>query len=742
MKKITILMLILALAWTASAQNYITVTGVVIDSATQAGIPGHPVTIMSDSLSGWYYNNTVLTDANGMYTDTSYPTITQGSLTVRTIDCQNAVFEVLVPFNPAQNIYTVNISICNSNNPCQAAYTYSQPQPLKVQFFDESVGGQNVRLWEFGDGSTSSQANPFHQYSQPGFYDVTLTIGALGTTCYDIFSLQIFVWADSTGGGCQASFYSYPDSLNTLDTYHFINTSIGSFTSWLWDFGDGNTSNNYNAVHTYAQPGTYTVCLTVSSGDSLCHDMTCQSLTVGGVSNCFAAFTAFPDSSNASTIHFIDQSTGNITNWLWNFGDGSTSELQHPVHTYPGPGYYLVSLQVSSPNQWCFDIHYDTVYISGGSGCQAYFTYNQNPSTGNNTLYFTDLSAGNPGAWQWTFGDGTASALQSPSHTYNNPGTYTVCLTITGNNCTDTYCQTVVVEDTVTYQQVYGQVFAGGFPVNSGLVMIFSIDSLANYQPYIDIFPIDSVGVYYFTMVPEGLYYILAIPFDSTGFLPTYYGNTIHWQSATVITLGTANNPYNINLVEAEQMITGPGSAAGTISMGDVSTGLLDKINMILKNSQGQPVGFARVSEAGVFEFPSLAYGSYYLQAEMPGVPADQVMITLTAGNPHAEVVMTFAGSTIHAVRDDGQFATGYTLFPNPVTDLLTVSADLKIPVTATVTVFGLTGRQVFRSEVTLQSGRNTIEVPATALPAGLYTLRITAAEGEVLTAKFLRTNR
>lgn len=269
--------------------------------------------------------------------------------------------------------------------------------------------------------------------------------------------------------------------------------------------------------------------------------------------------------------------------------------------------------------------------------------------------------------------------------------------------------------------------------------MIMSFDTTGTYTPYNEVFQIDSNGVYYFTMVPPGNYYILAIPFDSGNYLPTYYGNVINWQQATLVTLGIPANPYNINLLAAGQMTVGPGSASGQINMNRVKSGTMDKINMILKNEQGTAVGFTRVLEDGSFDFSSLAYGTYYLYPEMPGVTSDQVMITLTAEKPHAEVSMTFTGTKITGISDDAGNLTGWSIYPNPVDEVLSLSMEVKQTSGVEIALYTLTGRQVSRMQVSLVAGRNLVTINTSHLQAGMYLIRVTSPEGVIIASKMIK---
>jgi PKD repeat protein len=140
---------------------------------------------------------------------------------------------------------------------------------------------------------------------------------------------------------------------------------------------------------------------------------------------CQAYYIASEDPGNPLLINFEDRSTGNMTNWLWSFGDGSYSYLQNPAHLFPGPGLYTVCLTITNPDtsDYCWDKYCDTIYINIVHDCEAGFSMlldslNEEP----NTFFFTDQSTGNPNSWLWLFGDGGLSTDQNPVHRYSVPG--------------------------------------------------------------------------------------------------------------------------------------------------------------------------------------------------------------------------------------------------------------------------------------------------------------------------------
>ncbi len=231
-----------------------------------------------------------------------------------------------------------------------------------------------------------------------------------------------------------ADFTADPTEGNAPLTVQFTDESAGNVTAWLWDFGDGNTSTEQNPAHTYATADTYTVSLNASNayGFSIVTRVDC--LTVLDLP--VAAFAADPTEGNAPlTVRFTDRSTGNVTSWAWDFGDGNTSRLQNPAHTYGSAGRYNITLNAS--NAYGHSIS-SPVTITVLDPPAANFTANITSGPAPFTVRFTDRSTGNPTAWNWSFGDGNASTDQSPAYTYTAPGNYTVGLTVSSGAGSDT----------------------------------------------------------------------------------------------------------------------------------------------------------------------------------------------------------------------------------------------------------------------------------------------------------------
>ena len=335
----------------------------------------------------------------------------------------------------------------NAQQQCIANYNYANDSVNtgNVIFTNtSSIGNTSLTYsWDFGDGTTSNLENPNHIFSNFGSSStlVCLTVADLnGTTC--TFCDSVFTGGNN-GSGCQAYFYSTPDS-NSVNGLHFWNYSAGTQTTFSWEFGDSTTSTLENPNHVYANSGTYQVCLTIgdSSGVTCSY---CESVVIGNQNNggCLADFYSYADSSSISTINFINYSGGTPTGFSWDFGDNTTSSLENPTHAYANQGTYNVCLTIGdSSGVTC---SFCSVVVVGNGGCQANF-YSYADSSSTNSINFLNYSAGTATNFSWDFGDNTASSLENPNHVFANPGTYTVCLTISdsiGSICT--HCDNIIV---------------------------------------------------------------------------------------------------------------------------------------------------------------------------------------------------------------------------------------------------------------------------------------------------------
>ena len=236
--------------------------------------------------------------------------------------------------------------------------------PLTVQFTDLSIGPPTSYAWDFGDGGTSTEANPSHVYSAGGTYTVKLTVKNSGGS----HTMTRENYISVGGSGIVADFSGTPTSGTVPLTVQFTDLSTGGPTMWAWDFGDGGTSMVASPSYTYQTPGTYTVKLTASSQTGGTSTKVREGyITVSPSGGIIADFVGTPTSGNAPlTVQFSDRSQGGPTMWSWVFGDGGTALVANPVHVYQQPGKYTVSLTAS--NQASSNTAVKTDYVTVSSG--------------------------------------------------------------------------------------------------------------------------------------------------------------------------------------------------------------------------------------------------------------------------------------------------------------------------------------------------------------------------------------
>ena len=300
------------------------------------------------------------------------------------------------------------------------------------QFTDasSSTGGDIINWdWDFGDGvGVSTLQNPNYTFINPGDYNVTLIV-THETLITDTY-IELVSIVEPTAA------FSFIQTCGLFEFTDETTMSSGIITDWAWDFGDGTgSSTQQDPNYTYPNEGDYTVTLTVI------HETGCQDIATQMVSY-YEPEVAFSISPNCETFTFTDLSTitsGTITNWSWDFGDGTgTSILQNPSYTYSTPGEYTVSLNVTTAIG---------CQVSADSIVSFYYPlagFNYNSVCGDFEFQNESTVADGELTYLWDFDDGNTSTDENPIHSYAGGGDYEVSLIVTHESgCTDTYMEMV-----------------------------------------------------------------------------------------------------------------------------------------------------------------------------------------------------------------------------------------------------------------------------------------------------------
>jgi len=295
--------------------------------------------------------------------------------------------------------------------------------PLKVTFTDRSLGNPTAWAWDFGDGTNSTDQNPVHTFTNGESYDVALTVTRGDDTDRSVQVINV-------NGVPITDFTADKTAVGTGETIQFTDLTKNSPTSWDWNFGDGTESSIQNPQKAYTVKGIYTVTLTCKNANGKDSETKLKYINVGLApkADFIISVPVYQNTPSRNTVRFIDKSLNTPTSWLWDFGDGTTSTVENPVHIYTADGLYTVSL--TAKNSFGEDTKVIAGLIRVGGGPNVDFTADRTLTSVDRFIRFTDLSTNEPTSWVWDFGDGTTGTGQTPDHAYHAIGTYDVTLTV------------------------------------------------------------------------------------------------------------------------------------------------------------------------------------------------------------------------------------------------------------------------------------------------------------------------
>lgn len=300
--------------------------------------------------------------------------------------------------------------------------------PLTVNFRDSSTNA-SFWVWEFGDGSISTDKNPTHTFKNTGVYSVRLQAFSVAG-CSSTFTLNNIINVITTPTVNFTVDKYYSELPNT--TFMFTSQSNSAFKH-SWKFGDGGTSNQLNPTHTYGDSGTYYITLTANNG--YCEDSFINRIII--VSPIPEPDFDFTPTSGCvpHTVHFTEKSAY-TESFMWYFGDGGTSNDANPVYTYSNAGIYTVTLIGHNVR---------------GSGSitksrivnvypKPFVDFMVDPSViylPNAQIQFINLSHGN-NKYYWYLNDHFIDTSKNPFLTIYDPGKYSVLLiAVNEYNCSD-----------------------------------------------------------------------------------------------------------------------------------------------------------------------------------------------------------------------------------------------------------------------------------------------------------------
>ncbi len=596
--------------------------------------------------------------------------------------------------------FTQTVEVENFDWSCQAGFYFYQNSDLSVQFYyaagDAYTTDLDVNLaWDFGDGETSNELDPVHNYAENGNYEVTLTVTS--ETCED--SQTQTVYLEGFQGYCDATFdyqqiedivYFYP-MIGMIDW--FVDPNL----TFTWNFGDGNTSNEMAPNHIYEENGYYEVTFTIEGEN--CNDTKTVTVYVDENGNPnpedpnFALFTY--EYINYNTVLFnhigelnFDMDTLNLPpdldleiTYIWDFGDGNSSDESNPTNIFEEDGTYEICLTVTS------NIFDNTIVIDPN-----------------------------------TTGD----------------------VNETDCDCIFTYCQTVVIENGANLRAISGTVNHDGVTTEiiNSLVLLIESDENGETFEIVDMVETEN-GLFNFSADADGIYYLYAIPFSGT-YLPTYFGDVIFWQDASSINdVNCVDCLYNITLqsFNFEGDFFGDCYIGGNIVNDGGGKSSLENITVVLLNENGEAVAFTTTDANGNFEFTNIPFGNYSVLVEIMGKESQTYNVTLDENNTSDNVEFNISGENVNVVSSEIVNFMINKVYPIPAVEKLNVSMNIENYSNLKFTLTNSLGQEVNSKNVETKKGHLNFEMNVSEIPNGIYFLNITD-ENNLRTTKKVVINR
>ena len=371
--------------------------------------------------------------ASGSSVNHAYQTSGQYSVTMTTIR----------PGGCGQTIVKTNLITIGQPSVAVAVLSDTLVCVNEVVNFDAVSSNIQSAQWSFGDGGSSTNFSASHQYSSPGLYTVELIHSAGG--CYDTIIKSVLVTQPTAG------FQNISHSNCAPANISFTNTSLNS-TGWIWEFSDGQTSQLENPQIVFSQPGSYNAQLIVSDQNG-CTDTTFVQDAVVISNNAPAGFQpgSFEGCSPFS-VSFFDYSIG-TGSWLWNFGDGNTSNQPTPNHVFVNSGDYVVSL--STIDSLGCGINIDTFALVSVNAVLFDTTIVDMNCDSQQVEFAIDCPDCISGSWD--FGDGTSSSSYTYLKQYGGGGSFNAVFTgVSSLGCVGTRFFMIDMDSCAVHAQSFG----------------------------------------------------------------------------------------------------------------------------------------------------------------------------------------------------------------------------------------------------------------------------------------------
>lgn len=393
------------------------------------------VTPSSKSDTKWSWKFGDGTDSTFTTSDISYKYQDTGSFVAKVVlkqyECPSDTVEHTITINPPKADFTVSPeALCSF--------------PGEFTFDGSTSKGALEYSWDFGDGGSSTEESPVHEYTKPNVYSVKLT--TKNGACTDEKTMNLNTTGMKLGFTQDTTAICQNGEITFTDT-SIVKASVPA--QYIWNFGDGvvDTVTSASIAHAYKTSGNYTVSLKIITA------LGCEDSIVGPE---HYVVYSLPEVSNIKadkttgcapldvTLQYSVNSANLVTSYLWDFGDGTTSDSG--VHTFVKPQSYDVSLTVTDENN-CSSTLTKEKYITPTFPTPSFSIPNVICSY--DSLIVKNTSTGVDLSYNWNWGDNSKSTDVNPKHKYNDitkDSSFVITLTTKdANGCSNNIAKTIIV---------------------------------------------------------------------------------------------------------------------------------------------------------------------------------------------------------------------------------------------------------------------------------------------------------
>lgn len=341
-------------------------------------------------------------------------------------------------------VYALPTAQFNATNVCEDATTSFTDNSSVVVVDGDAI---DTYAWNFGNGSTSTSQNPTLDYGSEGIYDVTLVVTTNHgcenevTQSVEVYPLPVVNFTPTEV--CLDFNTEFTDE-STVSNVHTSNSNV----SWDWDFGGGASSTDQNPAHTFGTDGVHNVTLTVTTNNGCTNSVTLP-VTVNPLPVADFTFVNACDNEDVVLTSAATTTSSGIQVYSWDVNNDNVTDYTGSTasHTFSSDGFHTVVHTVEDANGCVSSASQDvTVYALPSAVFDATSVCEDATTAFTNNSNVVAVDGDVIDSYSWSFGNGSASTAENPTHDYGTEGVYDVTLVVTTNyGCEDEVTEQVEV---------------------------------------------------------------------------------------------------------------------------------------------------------------------------------------------------------------------------------------------------------------------------------------------------------